>query len=58
MNKKFFIGIIFITMIFMTSCQPIKKAIEETFDTQPQKLNRNNTEHKKFLEKVKDGLFD
>lgn len=58
MNKKFSIGVIFVIMIFMTSCQPIQKAFEETFDTQPQKLNKNNVEDKKILEKVKDSLFD
>lgn len=59
MKRKFLIGIIIGIMVFMTSCQFIEQAVEETFATQPQKLNaEEEMKDKNFLEKLKDVFLD
>ena len=58
MNRKLMVGIVIGLMTLLTSCQTIEKAVEETFATQPQKLNVEETEDQKFLDTVKDFFFD
>ncbi len=58
MKRKLLVGIMIGLTTMMTSCQTIEKAVEETFATQPQKLNVEEKEDKNFLDKVKDFFFD
>lgn len=58
MKRKLLVGMMIGLTTMMTSCQTIENAVEETFATQPQKLNVEDTEDKKFLEKVKDVFYD
>lgn len=59
MKRKFFTGLIIGIMIFMTSCQFIEKAIEDTFATQPAKFNEEeDKKDKSFFEKIEDIFLD
>lgn len=58
MKRKLLVGIMIGLTTMMTSCQTIEKAVEETFATQPQKLNVEEKEDKNFLDKVKGFFFD
>lgn len=58
MKRKLSVGIVIGLMMLMSSCQTVEKAVEETFATQPQKLNVEETANKNFLEKVKDIFID
>lgn len=58
MKRKLSVGIVIGLMMLMSSCQTVEKAVEETFATQPQKLNVEETANKSFLEKVKDIFID
>lgn len=58
MNRKLLVGIMLGLTTMMTSCQTVEKAVDETFATQPQKLNVEESENKGFLENLEDIFFD
>lgn len=58
MKKYLYMGLIFLMMLFMTSCQSVQQAIDDTFATQPEKLNKDQDEDKFFLESIKNIFLD
>lgn len=58
MKKYLYMGLIFLMMLFITSCQSVQQAIDDTFATQPEKLNKVEDEEKFFLESIKNIFLD
>ena len=58
MRRKLLIKIIIPVMAFITSCQPVEKAIEDTFSKQPQKLNREDEKAENLWHKLESAFLD
>ncbi|MGY3776850.1 hypothetical protein [Helcococcus sueciensis] len=59
MKRRFLIVLLVGMTIFLTSCQHIEKAVEDTFSTQPQKANAGKENNDKgFLENLKNIFID
>lgn len=59
MKEKWFIGLIIISLIFLSACQSIETAVQDTFATQPKKFNAEaEAKEQGFFEKLINMLFD
>ncbi|WP_297377615.1 hypothetical protein [uncultured Helcococcus sp.] len=59
MKRRFFIILLVGMTIFLTACQYIERAVEDTFSKPPQKVStEKKSDNKKFLSSIKDIFID